>query len=205
MVQNMAQFPNREADILRLAQNIVAGLTAHPEVYASPPVPADELAALIGQCTAALEDCILRRAAVVQSTTKKDEAFEEIEKRMKSILRYAENTAEGDDGKLQLLGWGGRRAQSAISPGQVRTLEVVQEGPDWVFLDWKSPAGGGPVVGYKVERRRRDGGDWTHVAVAVESEITLTGQEAGVEWEYRVIAFSKIGDGPASNIARAVL
>ncbi len=41
--------------------------------------------------------------------------------------------------------------------------------------------------------------------MAVESEITLNGQEPGVEFEYRVIAVNKTGDGPASNIARAVL
>lgn len=49
------------------------------------------------------------------------------------------------------------------------------------------------------------GGDWADVGMAVDSEITLNGQEPGVEFEYRVIAVNKAGEGPASNIVRAVL
>ncbi|MFC1600780.1 hypothetical protein ACFL34_00330 [Candidatus Sumerlaeota bacterium] len=36
----MAQFPSTEGDILILAQNIVAGLTANAATYPSPPVTA---------------------------------------------------------------------------------------------------------------------------------------------------------------------
>jgi len=48
-------------------------------------------------------------------------------------------------------------------------------------------------------------GDWLDVGASVEPEVTLHAQENGVEWEYRVIAVNKAGDGPASNIVRAVL
>jgi len=58
----------------------------------------------------------------------------------------------------------------------------------------------------RVQRRKREGGgDWVDVGMSVESEVTLNGQDAGVEYEYRVIAVNKAGEGPASNIARAVL
>ncbi len=40
--------------------------------------------------------------------------------------------------------------------------------------------------------------------MSVESEVTLNGQDAGVEFEYQVIAVNKAGEGPASNIVRAV-
>ena len=56
-----------------------------------------------------------------------------------------------------------------------------------------------------MQRRTRDNGAWMDVGMAVESEPTLNGQESGVEFEYRVIAVNKAGEGPASNIARAVL
>lgn len=39
----------------------------------------------------------------------------------------------------------------------------------------------------------------------MDSEITLNGQGTGIEYEYRVIAVNSAGEGPASNIARAVL
>ena len=87
----------------------------------------------------------------------------------------------------------------------MRTLEVIREGKNSVFLDWKEPMEGGEVAAYKVQRRKRDTGDWVDVGMSVASEITLNGQESGVEYEYQVIAVNKAGEGPASNIVRAVL
>ena len=37
------------------------------------------------------------------------------------------------------------------------------------------------------------------------SEITLSSQERGKEWEYRVLAVNKAGEGEASNTIMAVL
>jgi len=37
-----------------------------------------------------------------------------------------------------------------------------------------------------------------------ETGITLDGQNGGVEWEYRVIAVNKAGEGPVSNIVTAM-
>ncbi len=75
----------------------------------------------------------------------------------------------------------------------------------WVYIDWKEPMDGGQVAAYRVQRRKREGGDWTDVGMSVDSEITLNAQDSGVEYEYRAIAVNSAGDGPASNIARAVL
>jgi hypothetical protein len=74
-----------------------------------------------------------------------------------------------------------------------------------VFLDWKDPMEGGDVAAYRVQRRTRDDGDWMDVGMSVESEVTLNGQQAGVEYEYRVIAVNKAGESVPSNIVRAVL
>ncbi len=41
--------------------------------------------------------------------------------------------------------------------------------------------------------------------VAVETETTLGGQERGNEWEYRVLAVNKAGEGEPSNTVMAVL
>ena len=202
------QFPYREADILRLAHDVAAGLAAHAEAFPSPPYSPDDFQQALASHDANREEAIRARAASVQSTVTKDESLRTVEDMTKSVLRYAENHTRGEDGKLQLLGWGGRRERTLSVtelPGQVRTLEVIREGPDWVFLDWKEPMEGGGVAAYKVQRRKREDGHWTDVGMSVESEITLSSQEPGVEFEYRVIAVNKAGDGPASNIARAVL
>ena len=202
------RFPYREADILRLANEIAAGLAANPEVFPAPPYSPEDFENALGAHDGNREAHILGRAAALQATAAKDESLAAITDMSKSVLRYAENHTRGNDGKLQLLGWGGRRSRTQTvtePPGQARTLEIIREGPNWVYLDWKEPMEGGHVAAYKIQRRKREGGDWTDVGMAVDSEITLNSQDAGVEYEYRVIAVNSAGEGPASNIARAVL
>jgi hypothetical protein len=41
--------------------------------------------------------------------------------------------------------------------------------------------------------------------MAIESETTLTEQERGKEWEYRIVAVNKAGEGEPSNTVMAVL
>ena len=64
-----------------------------------------------------------------------------------------------------------------------------------VFLDWKESIDGGQVAAYKVQRRERPAGEWSDVATAVESEITLNGQTRSKECEFRVLAMNKAGEG----------
>ena len=41
--------------------------------------------------------------------------------------------------------------------------------------------------------------------MAIETETKLNNQERGKEWEYRVIAVNKAGEGQPSNTVMAVL
>ncbi|MBI3982967.1 MAG: fibronectin type III domain-containing protein [Gemmatimonadetes bacterium] len=156
---------------------------------------------------AAAHDAAVRASAQAkQATAAKDEAIVTLVDMMKADLRYAESTTRFDRGKLELLGWGAPKNRTPTGiPGQVRTLEVLREGNGWVFLDWKEPGEGGQPAAYKVQRRRPGVTDWVDVGIAVESEITLNGQEPGVEFEFQVNAVNKAGEGPASNVVRAVL
>lgn len=202
------RFPYREPEVLRLAHDIAAGLAAHTDVFPAPPYSAQHFEQALASYDSRREATIAARASAVQSTAAKDAAFVAVQDMAKSVLRYAENHTRGDDTRLQLLGWGGRRARTKLVtdlPGQACTLGVLREGTNWVVLDWKEPMDGGEVSAYKVQRRKRDSGDWVDVGTAVESEITLNGQEPGIEYEYQVIAVNKAGDGPASNVARVVL
>ncbi len=74
-----------------------------------------------------------------------------------------------------------------------------------MFLDWKAPIEGGAVSAYKVMRRERPAGSWEEVATAVISEATLVQQPRGKEFEYRIIAVNKAGEGEPSNTAMVVL
>jgi len=58
---------------------------------------------------------------------------------------------------------------------------------------------------YKVMRCIRPDGPWEDVATAVITEITLVDQERGKEWEYRIVAINKSGEGEPSNTVMAVL
>ena len=132
------RFPYREADILRLANDIAAGLAAHSEHFPGPPSSPDEFQQVLAEHDANREAAIQARASAVQSTETKDQSLTRVQDMAKSVIRYAENHTRGDDGKLQLLGWGGRRTPTPAvlePPAQVRTLEVIREGRDWVFLD----------------------------------------------------------------------
>ena len=202
----MAKFPTREAEIKALAQNIITGLTDNAATYPAPPVAALALQALLDSFITLGDEAVAAQAAAELVTVTKDAAREELEDGMKADLRYAEDTVAYDDAQLSLLGWAGIAAPTALQPpGQSRTLEIVTQGEGWLELDWKKPADGGKVASYKIERRERPAGDWTLSDLAIESEKTLTGQERGKDWEYRVIAVNAAGDGIPSNTVAAVV
>ena len=201
------KFPKREPEITRLAQDLITGLRTHPEAFPNPPVSADQLDEALSKYNGSRDAAIVLHAQATQGTTAKDEDLVAVVDLMKTAIRHAENLAPGDDGKLQLLGWGARRNRSPNDgPGQVGNLRVLREGKDWILLDWDEPVNGGTISAYQIQRRRRDGdGAWVNVGMAVESEVLLPGQESGVEFEYQVTARNKAGEGPPSNIVRAVL
>ena len=64
---------------------------------------------------------------------------------------------------------------------------MQHEGKNSITLSWRDPLDGGEVAAYTVQRRK-PGGEWTDVGTAVPSEVTLHGQESGVEFEYQVMA-----------------
>ncbi len=202
----MARFPGREADIKVLAQQMIAGLTTQAADFPTPPVTPVALQALLDSLNTLNDAAVAARAAAEQATQTKNAALEELVAGMQADLRYAEAAVSQDDPKLSALGWGGRAAATSLqAPGQPRALEAPRQGEGWVFLDWKEPAEGGKPAAYKIERRERPAGDWALVSLAIESEAMLTGQERGKDWEYRVIATNKAGEGLASNTVGAVL
>jgi len=205
----MARFPTTEAEIKALAQNIAAGLEANPAVYPSPPVTAVDLAAVLDSYITASDQAVATRAAAEEATSVKNAAEEELVTDMKAILRYAEDAVARDDAKLSLLGWGARRPLTPTppieAPQQPRSLEAPRQGASWVFLDWKAPLESDPVAAYRIQRRERPAGDWIDIAMAIETEATLSNQEPRKEWEYRVIAANAGGDSDPSNTVAVVL
>jgi len=66
-------------------------------------------------------------------------------------------------------------------------------------------AGTGAASAYKVQRARSGKDKWTPAGTAVHTTIVLKDQERGVEWQYRVIAVNRAGEGMESNVMTAVL
>lgn len=60
-------------------------------------------------------------------------------------------------------------------------------------------------AGVVTESRLHPVGDWIIAGIATESESTLNNQERNKDWEYRVIAVNKAGEGAASNTVAAVV
>ena len=202
----MARFPDREAQIKALAQNMVTGLTENAADFPAPPVLSLALQALLDSLITLGDEQAVAQAAAEQVTETKRAGLAELVTAMKADLRYAEDAVNHNDAKLTALGWGGKAAPTALQiPGQPRALEAPQQGEGWIFLDWKKPADGGAVAAYKIERRERPSGDWTLFSMAIESEATLNNQERGKDWEYRVIATNKAGASIPSNSVAAVL
>lgn len=202
----MAKFPKSEAEVVALIQEMISGITNNNAIYPAPPVSIPMLTGVLSAYQGAKNAATEAQAQAEQAIVYKNDALQNMIDDMKQDLRYAENTVNYDDAKLKLIGWGGKAAATALQPpGQARSLEAPREGEGWLYLDWKQPVDGGTVASYKVERRLRPDGPWATTALAMESEITLTDQERGKEWEYRVKAVNKAGEGEPSNTIMAVL
>ena len=202
----MARFPLREAEVAALAEKMIAGLTENVGLYPALPVAVADLTTSKNEFLAAKNNVVAAKAAYEASLAAKDAAMETLQEKMKSNLRYAENTVHFDDVKLKLIGWGAKRASvSLAAPGQVQELTVPMQGDGSVVLAWTAPVDGGKPTAYRVMRRPRTEGAWEDVATAVITEAMLTNQPKGIELEYCIIAINKAGQGQAGNTAMVVL
>jgi hypothetical protein len=57
---------------------------------------------------------------------------------------------------------------------------------------------------YRLKCREGPESLWQDAGVALTTECSLSGQERGKEWEYRVVAMNRAGEGVASNAATVV-
>ena len=202
----MSVFPTKENDVVVLAQEMKSGLTANPLVYPEPPVATLDLTSLITGLTNAQNALVAAQAAAEASVQAKLDALEALTEAMKKDIRYAENTVGGDNDKLMLIGWGGKKPKSPIPPpGQPLMLVASMQEEGVVTLKWQSPVEGGKVAAYKVQRRLRPEGPWEDVAPSLETHITLQNQPRKTEWEFRVVAINKAGESMPSNTVLVVL
>lgn len=207
----MAQFPKPEADVVALANAMIAGYTAHAADF--PSSDSSALAAVVNLYNTAKTSQTDAGAAAQVATETKDLKLDDLEDKMRDELKKSEVDVGSDSEKLEYIGWGPKAPPTpADPPGQPRNLDPVVQGAGTLFLDWKQPArgSGGPVRTYLIERREQPAGggefgSWAQVGIAIESEASLTDQPRGQQLEYRVKAVNAGGESIPSNTAAVVL
>ena len=113
----MARFPRTEPEVAALAEAMITGLTANAVLYPAPPVAVLDLTAAKTAYITALNAAIAAKAVAETATVAKDDTLEALVDAMKTDLRYAENTVDFDDAKLNLIGWAGGRRDAISSTG----------------------------------------------------------------------------------------
>ena len=206
----MATFPTREADIMALAQNIIAGMTDNPD-FPDPPLTPAELRARLDAFSGTSDAQAAAQSAVQQATETKHVDFEELIAGMKAMLHYAEDAVRGNDAKLTALGWGARSPRTPHVPqlpGQPRNVRAQQQGEGSITLEWDESEDGDEAACYKADRRSQDSGMWSAwqiVGTAVGTSIVLAEQPRGSALEFRIVAINRAGESLPSNTVTAVL
>jgi hypothetical protein len=207
----MAQFPNAEADVVALANAMIAGYGTHAVDFPSSDA-VGLTTALTDYNTAKLAQTDALGAAQV-ATEAKNLKIDDLEEKMRNELKKSEVDVGSDSEKLEYIGWGPKAPPTpADPPGQPRNLDPVSQGAGTLFLDWKAPVrgSGGAVRTYLIERREQPAGggefgSWAQVSIALETEATLMDQPRGPQLEYRVKAVNAGGESIPSNTAAVVL
>uniref|UniRef100_A0AC35TXM9 Ig-like domain-containing protein n=1 Tax=Rhabditophanes sp. KR3021 TaxID=114890 RepID=A0AC35TXM9_9BILA len=99
------------------------------------------------------------------------------------------------------------------NPGKPINMEAADISEDHLTLQWDSPTddGGSPVTGYVVERRDKDGKDWSEVGKvdAVDDQpgkkcqLVDSNVKEGKEYYYRVKAVNQAGPGDPCDHGKA--
>ena len=208
----MPWFPRTEAEMNALAESMAAGFRDHPEIF----VHADPAA--LETALAAFHARTAEQAAAQAHAKQATQAKKDAQRRLTSLMNAQFKLSEVDTGHqtslLHLIGWAAKAGpKRGLPPGQPRTLRAVLEDGGTLALDWKSPVPGeghGRVRAYLVERREQPAPnapltEWTQIAVALETSITLTRQPRAQQLEFRVVPVNNGGIGTPSNTASVVL
>jgi len=205
----MPKFPRREAEVIALADEMIAGYVAYPTIFPSANVSAMQGArSLYGTSKDAQTGAHGELAIATEAKQQSVDALEDV---MHLELRKSETDTAADPQNLTFIGWGPKSQPTPSErPGQPRSLESVKQGQETLHLDWKHPATatGGTVRNYIVERRELVDGEmtaWHTVGTAIETEVQLEGQPRGVSMEYHVIAINVGGQSDPSNSIDVVL
>lgn len=204
----MPRFPSKEAAISDLARTMFYGFAAHHDDFPSINyIPLLTAWKAYKAARAVQSEAV---AAAQLATQQKNSALAELVEVMKSLLKKAEVDVCDAPHKLEYIGWGPKAdPQPADPPAAPGNLVSLAEGPGTVILKWDSPVGGGPARNYIIEYREQTGGGpfgpWLIASSSLDNQANLTGQQRGIQLEYRVKAINTGGESPPSNTVVVML
>jgi len=202
----MPQFPKAKMEIMKLADDIMHGLSNNPAIYPSPPVTPAQLGSDLISAIQAHDDAVAKSAAAEQATTLKNERIAVLAQKMRDNLRYCEISVNYDDDKLKLIGWGGRADPTPLKkPHQCTNFHATEEGAGWIAFAWEAPQKGGKVGSYRILSREHSANAWNLAEASFETSARLENQPQGKSMDYCVVAANKAGQSAESNIVTAVL
>ena len=205
----MPKFPNKEADVVALAETMVAGLTTHAVDFPSVTVAGLSTALANYKNQRQTQENAKSQAQI--ATVTKDDKLDVLVEVMRNDLKLSEVDVADDPERLTEIGWGPRSVpQPIVAPGSPTELHPIAEGQGIIWLKWEKPANGGTVRNYIIERRQQiqSGGEfgvWSLVNTTYNREINLTDQPENVRLEYRVKAANAAGESLPSNSVSVVL
>ena len=202
----MGKFPNRQVEVVALAESIAQGLTGNPAVFPNPPVSPGDMTVDLIAVVQAHDEAVAAMAAYELKIGAKNEKLGVLVGKMKDNLRYAENTVDFDDDFLKLLGWSGRaKRKPLVKPDQCGNFRATAEGSNWIELAWEAPTDGGKPAMYRILRRENGTSKWIVAETSFVTTFRLKDQETGKKMDYCVVASNKAGQSGESNIVTAVL
>jgi len=205
----MPKFPKTEAEVVALAETMVAGLTTHAADFPSVTVATLSTALTNYKNQRQTQENAKSQAQI--ATVTKDEKLDALVELMKNDLKLSEVDVADDPEKLTEIGWGPRsEPEPIIAPGSPTELHPIAEGQGTIWLEWDKPESGGPVRNYIIERRQQaqtggDFGAWTLANTTYNCEINLADQPVNIRIEYRVKAVNAAGESMPSNSVSVVL
>ena len=206
----MPRFPAQQAEILALAEAMIAGYTEHAALFPSADAPLLQSVRDVYYNAANAQTEATAAARI--ATEAKQAALAQVQAVIKRQLKLSQIDTADNPENLNYIGWGPRvSAQSIEAPGQPLALKSIDEGAGTLLIEWKRPArgSGGPVRTYIIERRQllSEGkmGEWEHAGISLQTKASLKDQPRGVQLEYRVKAINKAGESQPSNTIAVVL
>ena len=205
----MPVFPRTESEVIALAEAMVAGYTAHAADF--PSVTVATLSTALTTFQTNRQAQINARSQAQLATETKEDKLETLMELMKNDLKKSEVDTTADPTKLYEIGWAPRSAPQPVDPpGQPDNFHPTAEGPGDIWLVWDTPASGGLVRNYILERRERTAGgtefgDWSVVGTSLNTDTHLLEQPRGIQLEYRVKSANVSGESMPSNTAAVVL